>query len=70
MIAVGLFDEDEHLELIDGRVVETTTQGSRHATAVLLVRAMRLTAVFAPGFLERGPRCRSRWTTAPSLSPM
>jgi Uma2 family endonuclease len=52
MVAVGLFGEDEHLELIDGRVVEKTTQGSRHATAVQLVQRA-LSAVFAPGFLVR-----------------
>jgi len=52
MVAVGLFGEDEHLELINGRVVEKTTQGSRHATAVQLVQRA-LSAVFAPGFLVR-----------------
>jgi Uma2 family endonuclease len=52
MIALGLFEEDEHLELIDGRVVEKTTQGSRHATAVQLVERA-LSAVFAPGFFTR-----------------
>jgi Uma2 family endonuclease len=49
MVAAGLFRPEEHLELLDGEVVETTPQGSRHATAVRLVEKA-LAGVFGPGF--------------------
>jgi Uma2 family endonuclease len=52
LIADGFFRPEERLELIDGEVVEKTTQGSRHATAVLLAQ-QALAAAFGPGFVVR-----------------
>jgi Uma2 family endonuclease len=49
LIAEGFFHPEERLELIDGRIVEKMTQGSRHATAVRLVE-IALNAVFGDGF--------------------
>jgi Uma2 family endonuclease len=49
MVEAGLFGPEEHLELVDGEVVETTAQGSRHATAIRLVEKA-LAGVFGAGF--------------------
>lgn len=39
LIARGFFDEDEPIELLDGRLVVREPEGSRHAAAVGLARA-------------------------------
>jgi Uma2 family endonuclease len=49
MVEVGLFGAEEHLELIDGEVVETSPQGSRHSTVVRLAE-VAMTRVFGRGF--------------------
>jgi len=52
MVAHGLFSPGEHVELIDGEVVNMTPQGSAHITALLLVH-QRLQQVFGAGFHVR-----------------
>jgi len=52
MVAHGLFSPGEHVELIDGEVVNMTPQGSAHATAVLLMQR-QLQSVFGIGFHVR-----------------
>jgi Uma2 family endonuclease len=49
MIATGLFHPEERLELIDGRIVEMSPQGSRHSTAVRLTEKA-LSIAFGNGF--------------------
>lgn len=49
MIAAGLFQPEERLELIDGQIVEMSPQGSRHSTAVRLTEKA-LAAAFGDGF--------------------
>jgi Uma2 family endonuclease len=43
MVDAGILDEDDHVELLDGVLVEMSPQGSRHAYAVI-----ELTAIAAP----------------------
>ncbi len=43
MVDAGILDEDDHVELLDGVLVEMSPQGSQHAYAV-----RRLTALAAP----------------------
>ncbi len=52
MVAHGVFSPGEHVELIDGEVVNMTPQGSAHITALLLVH-QRLQQVFGSGFHVR-----------------
>jgi Uma2 family endonuclease len=52
MVAHGLFSPGEHVELIDGEVVNMTPQGSAHITALLLVH-QRLQQVYGAGFHVR-----------------
>src|SRR5689334_11505584 len=59
---IGLLSPDEHVELVDGEIVEVPPQRSRHAVGIrLAARALR--AVFGPDFdvlvqlpLALGPR--------------
>jgi len=51
MVDVGILDEDDHVELLDGVLVEMSPQGSRHAYAV-----MELTAIAAPVVSAAGLR--------------
>lgn len=46
---VGILRPDEHVELIEGEIVEMTLQHSRHATAIRLVEDA-LRAVFREGY--------------------
>lgn len=46
LIDAGIFQPDEHLELLDGEIITVTPQKSRHTTAVHAV-AQALGAVFA-----------------------
>ena len=52
MVAVGLLHEDEHVQLIEGEILEMTPQYPPHATAVQLV-AQALGQVFGPGYTVR-----------------
>jgi Uma2 family endonuclease len=52
MVAVGLLHEDEHVQLIEGEILEMTPQYPPHATAVQLV-AQALGQVFGPGYSVR-----------------
>ena len=49
LVAAGFFHPEERLELIDGKIIQMTPQGSRHATAIRLVEDALRTA-FGPGF--------------------
>jgi len=49
MIAAGVFHPEVRLELIDGEIINTTPQGSLHATAVRLAEDL-LRAAFSTGF--------------------
>ncbi len=40
MIAAGVFNSEDRLQLIDGEIVTMTPQGSRHATAVQLTEEL------------------------------
>ncbi len=39
MIEAGIFTEDDHVELLDGEIIDMTPQKSLHATAISLVDA-------------------------------
>jgi hypothetical protein len=56
MIAAGMFAPGEHVELIDGDILQTTPQGSAHFTAI---RARNLTAP-ANGSSPAITSCRSQ----------
>src|SRR3989442_8056386 len=49
LIDLGLLDEDEPVELVDGELVCKEPQAARHAAAVLLV-AEALRRAFGPGW--------------------
>jgi Uma2 family endonuclease len=49
LVELGMFREDEHVQLIEGEIVEMTPQNAPHATAVRLVQEA-LRTVFDPGF--------------------
>ncbi|MBC7542005.1 MAG: Uma2 family endonuclease [Candidatus Sericytochromatia bacterium] len=49
LIDAGIFQPDEHLELLDGEILTMTPQKSRHATVVRLLQRT-LEAVFTAGF--------------------
>lgn len=52
MIAAGVFEPDERVELVEGEILQMTPQGSLHATAIQLVHdALRL--AFGQGFIVR-----------------
>lgn len=61
MIAAGLFDPGERVELIDGEILQMTAQGSAHFTAVRLAEEA-LRKAFGAGFDVRvqGPLGISR----------
>jgi Uma2 family endonuclease len=52
MIAVGLFAPEEKLELLEGEILQMTPQGSRHATAILLIHETLMPA-FSAGHVVR-----------------
>lgn len=52
MIAAGVFHPEARLELIEGEIVNTTPQGSLHATAVQLGEAV-LRKIFSAGHAIR-----------------
>ena len=52
MIGAGILGEDEHVELIGGRIVEMSPEGPAHAGAIDLC-AEALRAVFGPGYTVR-----------------
>ena len=52
MIGVGILREDEHVELIGGRIVEMSPEGPAHAGAIDLC-ADALRAVFGTGYTVR-----------------
>jgi Uma2 family endonuclease len=61
MIAAGLFDPGERVELIDGKILQVTPQGSAHFTAIRLAEEA-LRRAFGAGFDVRvqGPLGISR----------
>ena len=52
LIELGVFHEDEPIELLDGELVVREPKGSRHETAVSLVQDA-LRRAFGPGWLVR-----------------
>ncbi len=52
MIAAGVFDEDERLELLEGVIVEMSPQSPRHAEVI--------SRLCDPGFVSAGPDCLVR----------
>jgi len=52
MIGAGVFGPEEHLELLDGELIDMAPQLSRHATAVTLVD-LALKDLFGAGFTVR-----------------
>jgi Uma2 family endonuclease len=60
MVEVGIVGEDEHVELLDGALVEMSPQGPRHAVATRRL-ANRLRRAFTEGFqvLEEKPLAAS-----------
>ena len=63
LIDQGLLDEDEPIELLDGRLVVKEPQNTPHATAIDLV-ARALQAAFGPGWLVRiqAPIAAGHWS--------
>ena len=52
MVSLGLLHEDEHVQLIEGEILEMTPQYPPHATAVqLVIRA--IAPAFGGGYTER-----------------
>jgi Uma2 family endonuclease len=54
LIAAGILDEDEHVELLEGVITQMSPQGSRHARCIqwlnrYLIRALPDTYVVRPG---------------------
>ncbi len=52
LVEAGILSDDDHVELIDGRIVPGSPQNSRHATAVTLCR-QALDAVRPDGYFVR-----------------
>jgi Uma2 family endonuclease len=52
MIDAGIFGPQDHVELLDGEIIDMAPQKSRHATAVTLV-ADALRSAFGPGVTVR-----------------
>jgi Uma2 family endonuclease len=52
MVSAGAFGPDDRVELLDGVLIAHEPQGSRHATAVALTRAV-LEKAFGPGYHVR-----------------
>ena len=53
LVAAGMFHPEERLELVEGEIVRMTSQGSAHATAVVLVQRL-LEQAFGEGYFVRG----------------
>lgn len=49
MVEAGILDEEDHVELLDGVLVEMSPQGSRHAYAVIELMAIAGPVVSAAG---------------------
>src|SRR6266498_4499276 len=59
---LGILDEDDRVELLDGQIVEMTPIGGAHAACV--IRLNNLLARRARSEERRvGKECRSRWST-------
>ena len=52
LVETGVLDEDDPVELLDGRLIVSEPQGSRHAAAVAMAHAA-LDRAFGPGFHVR-----------------
>ena len=49
MVRIGILDEDDHVELLDGVLVEMSPQGSPHAYAIRRLNALAAPVVAAAG---------------------
>lgn len=49
MVRVGILDEDDHVQLLDGVLVEMSPQGNPHAYAIRRLNALAAAAVAASG---------------------
>ena len=65
MIGAGILDEDDHVELIEGVIVEMTPQGPRHAK--LIQRLCDPTFASVPS--DRIVRCQLPLTLGPDSEP-
>lgn len=56
MVRAGILDEDDHIELLDGVLVEMSPQGERHAVAIRRLN-MLLAPIAAAAGMEVSPQC-------------
>jgi len=56
MVRAGILDEDDHIELLDGVLVEMSPQGERHAVAIRRL-TMLLAPIAAAAGMEVSPQC-------------
>ena len=67
LIELGVFEADEHLELIGGELIAGEPHGAEHYTAICM-STKALEAAFGPGWVVQ-PQGASGWTTSRSPSP-